>query len=154
MIFQNNSFIVIFSFWRQLYIFYQPSLDKYISCLCRTITGIFSTRKIARTCFCCPISLITRWKHRFFFWGVGRAYIYIHINLFFFQCKYFFPVSSSFTMAQFLHVFASVAVEIWSPLSQHGASLSRFARGAFRPCSLQFQEFRYSGTSLRFCKHQ
>ena len=74
MIFQKNSFIVTFSFWRQLYIFYQPSLDKYNSCLCRTITGIFSTLKIARTCFCCPISLITMWKHRF--WG-GRAYIYI-----------------------------------------------------------------------------
>ena len=71
MIFQKNSFIVIFSFWRQLYIFYHPSLDKYNSCLCRTITGIFSTRKIARTCFCCPISLITRWKHRFC--GGGRT---------------------------------------------------------------------------------
>ena len=76
MIFQKNSFIVTFSFWRQLYMFYQPSLDKYNSCLCRTITGIFFwTLKIARTCFCCPISLITMWKRRF--WG-GGEHIYIH----------------------------------------------------------------------------
>ena len=75
MIFQKNSFIVTFSFWRQLYMFYQPSLDKYNSCLCRTITGkFFWTLKIARTCFCCPISLITMWKRRF--WG-GGEHIYI-----------------------------------------------------------------------------
>ena len=66
-----------FSFWRQLFNFYQPSLDKYNTCLCRTITALFSTFKIARTCFCCVciISLTAMSKHRS--WGGGRAYIYI-----------------------------------------------------------------------------
>ena len=75
------------------HLFYQPSLDKYNSCLCRTITGIFSTRKIARTCFCCPISLITMWKRRFFFGGGGGASIYIYIYI------YLVPTPSIFQVA-------------------------------------------------------
>ena len=70
---------------KKTHLFYQPSLGKYNSCLCRTITGIFSTRKIARTCFCCPISIITMWKRRF--WG-GGASIYIYI------CMYIFTDST------------------------------------------------------------
>ena len=68
-----------FSFWRQLFNFYQPSLDKYNTCLCRTITALFSTFKIARTCFCCVciISLTAMSKHRS--WG-GASYIYIYIR--------------------------------------------------------------------------
>ena len=71
-----------FSFWRHNV--YQPSLDTYNFCLCRTITGLFSTLKIARACFCCVclISLTAMSKHRS--WGGGEhiyvLYIYIYIN--------------------------------------------------------------------------
>ena len=96
MIFQKNSFIVIFSFRRQLYIFYQPSLDKYNSCLCRNITGIFSTLKIARTCFCCPISLITMWKHRFFFGGGASIFLCWKCT----YAGYVYPVADSFKFSR------------------------------------------------------
>ena len=64
-----------FSFWRHNV--YQPSLDKYNFCPCRTITGLFSTLKIARACFCCVclISLTAMSKHRS--WGGASIYIYI-----------------------------------------------------------------------------
>ncbi len=67
----------------------QPSLDKSNSCLCRTITGLFSTLKIARTCFCCVclISLTAMSRHRS--WG-GRAFNYIHISNFW-ALSYFSP---------------------------------------------------------------
>ena len=62
-----------FSFWRH------TSLDKYNFCPCRTITGLFSTLKIARACFCCVclISLTAMSKHRS--WG-GGEHIYIYIS--------------------------------------------------------------------------
>ena len=75
-----------FSFWRHNV--YQPSLDKYNSCLCRTVTGLFSTLEIARTCFCCVclISLTAMSKHGS--WGGGRAYIYIYMCVLMLVMKY------------------------------------------------------------------
>ena len=76
---KNLIYCHCFPFWRHNV--YQPSLDKYNSCLCRTITAIFSTLKIARTCFCCVclICLTAMSKHRS--WGGGASiYIYIYIR--------------------------------------------------------------------------
>ena len=102
--------VLLLKTW-QLYIFYQPSLDKYNSCLCRTITGIFSTLKIARTCFCCPISLITMWKHRFFLGGGGASiyiYHYEHIYIYHYEHIYIY---------HYEHIYINIIMNIYENVS-------------------------------------